>query len=83
MRLVGADGTARLSGAGQYAGTANYFIGHPDGWRTGVPAFEKVRYQDLYPGVDAVFYGNQRELEYDFVFIRSPPFESRLTAVSH
>ena len=54
MRLVGADGTAKLSGTGQYAGTANYFIGNdPNQWRTGVTTFEKVHYQGLYPGVDA------------------------------
>ena len=29
--------------------------------------YGKVNYQDVYPGVDLVYYGNQRELEYDFV----------------
>jgi hypothetical protein len=26
-----------------------------------------VKYRGIYPGIDAVFYGNQRQLEYDFV----------------
>jgi len=26
-----------------------------------------VKYAGIYPGVDLVFYGNQRRLEYDFV----------------
>src|ERR1019366_2845104 len=66
MKLLGADGTARISGADQHSWTANYFVGNdPQRWRTGVATYGRVHYQGLYPGVDAVFYGNQRELEYD------------------
>ena len=66
MKLVGADGTAKISGADQHSGTANYFVGNdPHKWRTGVATYGRVTYQGIYPGVDAVFYGNQRELEYD------------------
>jgi hypothetical protein len=32
-----------------------------------VPNFAQVRYDDLYPGVDVVFYGKQQQLEYDFI----------------
>ncbi len=47
---------------------ANYFIGSdPKKWRSGISAYGKVKYRGIYPGVDAVFYGNQRQLEYDFV----------------
>ena len=68
MRLVGADGTAKLSGTGQYAGTTNYFIGNdPNKWLTHVPACAAVEYKAIYPGVDLIYYGNQRQLEYDFV----------------
>jgi len=31
------------------------------------PTYAKVRYADLYPGVDLVYYGRARQLEYDFV----------------
>lgn len=49
-------------------GKSNYFIGNdPQGWHTDVPTFERVRYRQLYPGIDLIFYGRQRELEYDFV----------------
>ena len=49
-------------------GVSNYFLGRdPDNWHTGVPQFGKVRYRNVYPGIDAVFYGNASELEYDFV----------------
>lgn len=49
-------------------GYSNYLIGNrPDAWRTRVPHFARVRYRGVYPGVDLVFYGNQNQLEYDFV----------------
>ena len=50
------------------AGRSNYFISNdPRHWRTNVPNYAKVKYANVYPGVDLVYYGNQRQLEYDFV----------------
>jgi len=44
------------------------FIGKdPAKWRTNATTYENVRYEQVYPGIDLVFYGNQRQLEYDFV----------------
>ena len=49
-------------------GVVSYFIGNdPKNWRSGIPTYGKVNYAQIYPGVDLVFYGNQRQLEYDFV----------------
>jgi len=49
-------------------GKVNYLKGKdPSQWRTGVPTYAKVKYEAVYPGVDLVYYGNQRQLEYDFV----------------
>jgi hypothetical protein len=46
---------------------ANYFLGsNPANWRTNVPAYSRVRYRNLYPGIDLVFYGNAGKIEYDF-----------------
>jgi hypothetical protein len=68
MELRGANGGAQLTGVDQLAGVANYYVGHdPKKWRSGITTYGKVKYQGIYPGVDAVFYGNQRQLEYDFV----------------
>jgi len=56
------------TGEAELPGKVNYFIGNdPAKWRTGIPAYAKVRYSSVYPGVDLVYYGNQRKLEYDFV----------------
>ena len=55
-------------GAEQLPGTANYFIGNdPSKWHSNVPTYAKVKYAGVYPGVDLVYYGSQRQLEYDFV----------------
>ena len=49
-------------------GKVNYLIGKDAArWHTGVPTFSRVRYHNIYPGVDLVYYGNRRQLEYDFV----------------
>src|SRR5262249_18371851 len=49
-------------------GTTNYLIGNdPAQWHTGIANYARAEYQNVYPGIDLVYYGNQRKLEYDFV----------------
>jgi hypothetical protein len=68
LKLVGANQKPKVVGVDELPGKSNYFIGSdPTQWRTNVPNYAKVRYKDVYPGVDLVYYGNQRQLEYDFV----------------
>ena len=68
MRLIGANNSPILSGAGKLAGTRNYFFGRDRrNWHLGIPTFGTVNLSEVYPGVDMVYYGNQRSLEYDFV----------------
>ncbi|HEY0704399.1 MAG TPA: SBBP repeat-containing protein [Candidatus Acidoferrales bacterium] len=68
LQLAGANTDAQMSGIGALPGHVNYFTGNdPKNWRTNVPSFSAVKYQDIYPGVDLVFYGNQRRLEYDLI----------------
>src|SRR5438552_1638880 len=68
MSLVGAAPKPPVSGLDELPGKANYLIGKdPAKWRTNVPTYAKVHYRAVYPGIDLVYYGNQRQLEYDFV----------------
>jgi Abnormal spindle-like microcephaly-assoc'd, ASPM-SPD-2-Hydin/Beta-propeller repeat len=68
MKLAGANREPEITGLGELGGKSNYFIGNdPKKWRTNVPNYAKVRYRNAYPGVDLVYYGNQQQLEYDFV----------------
>ena len=39
----------------------------PKKWKIGMTAYEKVAYDAIYPGVDAVFYGKGRKMEHDFI----------------
>ncbi len=67
MKLAGANPNASLAATDPMPGRSNYFIGNdPAKWRTSVPHFARVRYQNAYPGIDLIFYGNQGRLEYDF-----------------
>jgi hypothetical protein len=67
MGLEGANLQAKISGIAPLPGKVNYFLGNkPAHWHTNIPTYSRVRYEQIYPGVDLVFYGNQRNLEYDF-----------------
>jgi hypothetical protein len=68
MNLVGANPSAQVTGLDQLPGTSNYFIGNdPSQWHTNIANYGQVQYQDVYPGVNLIYYGNQQHLEYDFV----------------
>jgi hypothetical protein len=68
MKLRNANADAKVTGVDELVGTSNYFIGNdPSKWRTNVPTYAKVEYEGIYPGIDLVYYGNQRQLECDFV----------------
>src|SRR6266568_411342 len=68
MTLLGANAQPRVEGLDQLPGTVNYFVGNdPSQWRSAIPTFATVKYHQVYPGVDLVYYGNQRQLEYDFL----------------
>jgi uncharacterized repeat protein (TIGR01451 family) len=67
MKLAGASRGARVAGTDLLPGKTNYFLGNdPSKWRAGVPQFARVSYENIYPGINLVFYGNQGQLEYDF-----------------
>jgi len=68
LRFEGANPAAIVSGEDELPGKSNYFIGNdPHQWRSGIPNYARVRYHQVYPGIDVLYYGNQGRLEYDFV----------------
>jgi hypothetical protein len=68
LQLVGANPTPKVVGEGPLPGKSNYFIGKdPKTWHTNIAHYAKVHYESVYPGIDLVYYGNQRQLECDFV----------------
>ena len=71
MKLVGANPSAQVAGLEELPGKINYFIGSDqEKWRKNIAAYAKVKYREVYPGIDLVYYGNQRQFEYDGSFSR-------------
>ncbi len=68
MRLPGSNAKASLEARDRLPGTTNYFIGNDPGkWHSSVPGYAQIAYRDVYPGIDVVYRGTQRQLEFDFM----------------
>ena len=68
ITYVGANPSARVLGQGQQARHTNYYEGHDtDQWITDVRHYARVRYEDVYPGIDLTYYINEGELEFDWI----------------
>ena len=68
LTLVGARAGAKSVGVDAGPGKANYFLGNdPTKWRTDVPTYRAVRFENVWRGIDLLYYGKGRRLEYDFV----------------
>src|SRR5579862_1469572 len=67
FHLVGANANPAIVGEELQPGRVNYFLGKDrTKWHTNVPTYGKVRYKNVYPGIDLIYYGNHQQLEYDF-----------------
>ena len=65
--LQGANTTPAIAAEEQLVGRSNYFVGNDSSkWHANIPTFSRVRYQQVYPGVDLIYYGRQGRLENDF-----------------
>ena len=68
VQHVGANPKPVIKGSDLTQAKSHYFLGNnPGAWRTNVPHYAKVGYQGVYPGVDLIYYGNEGQLEYDYI----------------
>jgi photosystem II stability/assembly factor-like uncharacterized protein len=68
LKMIGANSAPEMEGRQELPGKINYFAGNnPEKWLRNVPTYRQVHFKEVYPGIDLVYYGNQRELEYDLV----------------
>ena len=68
MRFVNANPRARIFGVEPATSKSHYLIGNdPREWETNVANYSRVKYEGLYPGVDVVWYGAGRQIEYDLL----------------
>jgi hypothetical protein len=65
--LVHANAKAAIEPLDRLPAMTDYMVGPREQWRTGIASFARIRYHEVYPGIDVVYYGNQNQLEYDFV----------------
>jgi hypothetical protein len=80
MRLVGANLIPNITGLNELPGRSNYLVGRDPGrWQTNLPRYARVKYRGVYPGVDLIYYGNQQEVECDFVI--APGAEPRMIKI--
>ncbi|MEW6736371.1 MAG: SBBP repeat-containing protein [Acidobacteriota bacterium] len=81
MQFVGANYESKLTRTERTPGKYNYYVGNDSkNWRIDVPHYTRVSYEDVYPGVDLIYYGNQKQLEYDFIV--SPNADPNIIAVN-
>jgi hypothetical protein len=67
-QTAGGNRNPRMVGVEPLATKSDYFIGNdPKKWQTDVPNYAKVRAERVYPGIDLVYHGSRRQVEYDFV----------------
>lgn len=68
LQLIGSNPNASSKGLEKLSGKSNYLTGNNSReWHTDISQYAKVQYQGVYPGIDLVYYGNQGQLEYDFI----------------
>ncbi|MEE8576309.1 MAG: SBBP repeat-containing protein, partial [candidate division Zixibacteria bacterium] len=66
--FVGANTNARMTGNDQLEYKCHYLIGNDrTKWQTDVPNYSSISYESIYPGIDLVYYGNDDQMEYDFI----------------
>ena len=67
ITTLNANSKAEISGDRAIPFRTSYFLGREQHWRRGVVNYSRVRYRSVYPGIDLVYYGSNRDLEYDFI----------------
>ncbi len=65
---LGANKEPEIFAEGVLNGKVNYFSGNdPEKWKTNIPTWQSVVYEDIYDGIDMKFYGNNRQMEYGII----------------
>lgn len=68
MKMMGANEKARAAGLEELPGKTSYLTGNDSkNWKTNIPAYSRIRFENVYAGIDVVYYGKGQQLEYDFI----------------
>jgi len=68
LQLIGANAASHIEAIDELPAKSSYFMGNdPAKWTRNIPNFARVRQTGVWPGIDAIYYGNGKQLEYDLV----------------
>jgi hypothetical protein len=68
MKFPGSNPAPKIVGLEQSPARSNYLLGNkPENWQVNLQSYARLKYKAVYTGVDVIYYGNQRQLEYDFI----------------
>jgi len=68
QKFISASSGLSIIGENELETKVNFFIGNdPDQWQSKVKTYKNISYQDLYDGVDLVFYGTGSSLLYQYL----------------
>jgi hypothetical protein len=67
LNFLGARENVKPEGLEKTGASISYFSGKPEEWKTGLPAYSKIIYRDLWPGIDLAYKGEMDKLKYEFI----------------
>ena len=66
--FIGCNKNLKVIGSEKIDAYYNYFIGADSSkWKSNVPIYNKIKYQNIYDGVDLSYYSYGGKLKYDFI----------------
>jgi len=67
LDFVDSNADARPVGLEKSGAVVSYFKGNPEEWKTGIPAYTKIIYRELWPGIDLIYCGTVNRMKYEFI----------------
>jgi hypothetical protein len=67
LDFIGSREGVKPEGLEETGAVISYFSGKPEEWKTGLAAYSRIIYRDLWPGIDLVYKGELDELKYEFI----------------
>ena len=67
INFYGSNTEPEIYGVGEIKYYRNYYLAHYPNGITNVPVYDKVKIKNVYENIDILFYGNNGDIEYDFI----------------
>jgi hypothetical protein len=67
LDFLGSNPGVRPAGTAETGAVISYFQGKPENWKTGLPAFSRITYANLWPGIDLIYSGTTDRLKSEFI----------------